>query len=172
MKFAWHIVQVKSGNEKKAIKSILENAFKNGVEKYFKELVVPIEKTSRTKVGKSIKLEKKIYPGYIMVNINKTILVINVIRESKYVSCLMHSSVADSEFKRVKQSVEEGKFVSSLEDAFKVGENVKIVDGPFETFNGNIQELDMEKGRVKVIVNIFGRDAPVSLRYQQIRKNK
>ena len=170
MGFRWYVIRVRSGNEKKAVKSIIENAVKNKIANYFKEFIIPVENISQVRRGKVVNVEKRLYPGYIIANISKIDFVCSVIKNSQYVNALMYSYITDEELMRVRKSVEEGKVIKEIKNTFEVGESVRIVDGPFETFSGSIEEMNKEGDIVKVIVNIFGRETPVDLNHKQIEK--
>jgi transcriptional antiterminator NusG len=172
----WYIINVLSGYEKKVIGLIKENALKKQVADAFKDFVVPVENTVEIKKGKKINAEKKIFPGYIMVNMELNDLTWNIVKNTQYVGKLLGGSntplaIPEFEVKRVLMQVEEGKVIKEMKKSFEVGENVKIVNGVFETFNGIIEEVEDEKQRLKVLVSIFGRETPVDLHFDQVEKS-
>jgi len=168
----WYAIQVRSGSEKKAVTSIMENAVKAGVDKHIREIVIPVEKISKVIRGKEVNVEKNLYPGYVIANIKKSDLLSNVIKRSQNVVSLMSRAISQRELEVIKHNAEQGKIVKESKDVFEVGENIEIIDGPFESFSGRIDDVDIVKMRVKVIVSIFGRDTPVELSYEQVKKYK
>lgn len=172
----WYIINVLSGYEKKVISLIKENAIKNHVIDAFKDFVVPIENTVELKKGKKVNAEKRIFPGYIMVNMDLNDLTWNIVKNTQYVGKLLGGSntpspIPEFEVNRVLKQVEDGKVVKEMKKTFEIGENVKIINGVFETFNGLVEEVEDEKQRLKVLVSIFGRETPVDLHFDQVEKN-
>ncbi|MFK7760586.1 MAG: transcription termination/antitermination protein NusG [Candidatus Midichloriaceae bacterium] len=172
----WYIINVLSGYEKKVITLIKENAAKKQVADAFEDFVVPIESTVELKKGKKVNAEKRIFPGYIMVHMDLNDLTWNIVKNTQYVGKLLGGgntplAIPEFEVKRVLMQVEEGKVVKEMKKTFEVGENVKIINGVFETFNGIVEEVEDEKQRLKVLVSIFGRETPVDLHFDQVEKN-
>ena len=172
----WYIINVLSGYEKKVISLIKENALKKQAIDPFKDFVVPIENTVELKKGKKVNAEKRIFPGYIMVNMDLNDLTWNIVKNTQYVGKLLGGSntplpIPEFEVKRVLKQTEDGKVAKEMKKTFEVGENVKIINGVFETFNGLVEEVEDEKRRLKVLVSIFGRETPVDLHFDQVEKN-
>lgn len=172
----WYIINVLSGYEKKVISLIKENAIKKSVADSFKDFVIPVENTVEVKRGKKVSAEKRIFPGYVMVHMDLNDLTWNVVKNTRYVGKLLGGSntplpMPEFEIKRVLEQVEEGKVVKEMKETFEVGENVKIINGVFETFNGIVEEVEDEKHRLKVLVSIFGRETPVDLHFDQVEKS-
>lgn len=172
----WYILNVLSGYEKKVITLLKENATKKKVIGCFKNFIVPVENAIEIKKGKKVSTEKKIFPGYIMVNMILNDLTWNIVKNTQYVGKLLGGSniplaIPKHEVERVLKQVEEGKIVKEMKKSFEIGEKVKIINGVFETFNGFVEEVEDDKQRLKVLVPIFGRDTPVELHFDQIEKN-
>jgi len=172
----WYIINVLSGYEKKVVSLIKENAVKKQVIDAFRDFVIPVEHTVEIKRGKKVNTEKKMLPGYIMVFMDLNDLTWNIVKNTQYVGKFLGTSntplpISESEVKRVLKQVEEGKVRKEMRRFFEIGENVKIVQGVFETFNGMVEEVDDEKQRLKVLVSIFGRETPVDLHFDQVEKN-
>ena len=175
MSAKWYIVNVLSGYEAKAVELIKQNAIKKQATHLFKDFIVPMENTIELKRGKKVNVEKRIFPGYVMVNMELNDLAWHVVKDTQYVGKLLGGGnqplpVPEYEVQRMLKQVEEGKVVKEMKKTFEVGENVKIIDGAFETFNGIVEEVEDEKQRVKVLVSIFGRETPVDLGFDQIEK--
>ncbi|WPX96005.1 Transcription termination/antitermination factor NusG [Candidatus Bandiella woodruffii] len=164
-----------SGYEKKAIELIRQNAQKKEVDHLFEDFVIPVEHTLELKKGKKVDSEKKIFPGYVLVNMELNDLTWNIVKNTQYVGKLLGGGnrplpIPEHEIKRVLKQVEEGKVVKERKKTFEIGENVRIINGVFETFNGIVEEVDDEKQRLKILVSIFGRETPVELEFEQVEK--
>lgn len=172
----WYIIKVLSGYEEKVISLIKETITKRQLHSYFIDFVVPIENTIEVKKGKRVNLEKRIFPGYIMAHMLLNDLTWSIVKNTQYVGKLLGcsnipASVPEHQVKRVLRQVEEGKIAREQKKSFEIGENVKIVNGVFETFNGLVEEVEDDKQRLKVLVSIFGRETPVELNFDQVEKN-
>jgi transcriptional antiterminator NusG len=166
-----------SGYEQKVAKSIRETAEQKGVADSFEDIIVPVENVTELRRGKKVTSAKKIFPGYILVKMALNDLTWNIVKNTPRVAGLLGSGgkprpVPEVEVKRVLAQVEEGAVTKDVEVIYDVNETIKINDGPFETFTGVIEEVDMEKKRLKVLVSIFGRSTPVELEFHQVEKLK
>lgn len=177
MAFRWYIVQAHSGFEKKVAQSIKEQAVQKNLTTLIEEVVVPVEEITEVRRGKKIQAERKFFPGYVMVKMELTDATWHMVKNTQKVTGFLGGGgkgkpipitekEAEGIFAQVREGIEHPK--STLH--FEVGENVKIVDGPFETFTGMVEGVDEEKQRVKVSVSIFGRPTPVDLEYSQVEK--
>ena len=171
----WYIINVLSGYEKKVIDLIKQNATKKHTAEAFEDFVVPVEHTVELKRGKKVDAEKKIFPGYIMVNMELNDLTWNIVKNTRYVGKLLGGGnkplpIPEHEVKRVLVQTEEGKVVKEMKKTFEIGENVRIISGVFETFNGIVEDVEDEKQRLKILVSIFGRETPVDLEFEQVEK--
>lgn len=173
----WYIVNTLSGFEHKVSKMIRENAQKKGIESKFEEIIVPVENITEVKKGKKVNSEKKIFPGYIMVKMELDDASWNLVKNIPRVSGFLGGSgrpvpIPEKEVMQVLKQVEEGSVAKEVELAYEVAETVKIIEGPFETFTGVVDEVDHDKKRLKVSVSIFGRPTPVELDFAQVEKIK
>ncbi len=177
MAFRWYIVHAHSGFEKKIAESIKEQAAKKNITHLIEEVVVPIEEVSEIRRGKKITSERKFFPGYVMVKMELTDETWHMVKNTPKVTGFLGGGgkgrpvaitekEAESIFAQLRDGIEHPKSKVS----FEIGENVKIVEGPFESFVGLVEGVDDEKSRVKVSVSIFGRATPVDLEYNQVVK--
>ncbi|MEQ1789728.1 MAG: transcription termination/antitermination protein NusG [Rickettsiales bacterium] len=177
MAFRWYIVHAHSGFEKKIAESIKEQAAKKNITHLIEEVVVPIEEVSEIRRGKKVTAERKFFPGYVMVKMELNDETWHMVKNTPKVTGFLGGGgkgrpvaitekEADSIFKQLREGIEHPKSQVS----FEIGENVKIVEGPFESFVGLVEGYDDEKSRVKVSVSIFGRATPVDLEYTQVEK--
>lgn len=172
----WYIINTLSGYEQKVAKTIRETAEQKGVLPSFEDIIVPVENVTELRRGKKVTSAKKIFPGYILVKMILNDLTWNIVKNTPRVAGLLGGSkplpVPEVEVKRVLKQVEEGAVTKEIEVMYDINETVKIIDGPFETFAGVIEEVDSEKKRIKVLVSIFGRSTPVELEFGQVEKLK
>ncbi|MEZ5046359.1 MAG: transcription termination/antitermination protein NusG [Chitinophagaceae bacterium] len=174
----WFVLRVLSGKERK-IKDYLDIEIKrSGWGNIIAQILCPVEKVFKVQSGKKVMREKILYPGYILLEATTNRLSDEMIQAIKNVSGVIHflgkehpdalrKSEVNKMFGKMDEMADGG--VSML-DPFIVGETVKIVDGPFNDFNGSIEEVNEEKKKLKVVVKIFGRDTPVELNYIQVEK--
>jgi len=170
---SWYAIHTYSGYEDSVFRSLKQRIESLGMEDKIFNVIVPKEKKIKIKGGKREVFEEKIYPGYVLVEMVVDDASWYVVRNTPHVTGfigagtiptpLMKSEV-DELMKRM--GVNEPKYKVDV----KVGDNVKIVDGPFKDFDGRVSDVDMEKGRIKVLVTIFGRETPVDLDFLQIKK--
>jgi transcriptional antiterminator NusG len=173
----WYIVHAHSGFEKKVASSIQESATKKELDNFFEEVYVPIETVVEVKKGKKVNVERKFFPGYVMVKMEMNDDTWQVVKNTPRVTGFLggggnkpqpiSTAEADSIFKQVQEGLESPK--SSVE--YNIGDSVKITDGPFESFVGVVEDVEEEKSKLKVAVSIFGRSTPVELDYTQVEKN-
>jgi len=177
MAFRWYIVQAHSGFEKKVAQTIKEQAVQKNIAALIEEVVVPVEEVVEIRRGKKIAAERKFFPGYVMVKMELTDATWHMIKNTaKVTGFLGHGGkgrpvpITEKEAEAIFAQVREGVDHPKSSITFEVGENVKITDGPFESFVGIVEGVDDEKSRVKVSVSIFGRATPVDLEYSQVEK--
>lgn len=177
MAFRWYIVQAHSGFEKKVAQSIKEQAAQKNITNLIEEVVVPVEEVVEVRRGKKVAAERKFFPGYVMVKMELTDETWHMVKNTAKVTGFLGGGgkgkpvpitekEAESIFAQVREGIERPKSTIS----FQIGENVKIVEGPFESFVGQVEQVDDEKSRVKVSVSIFGRATPVDLEFAQVEK--
>ena len=171
----WYVVHVYSGFEKKIAQQIKEQAAQKGLGEQFEEVLVPSEKVMEVQRGRKINSEHKFFPGYVLVKMDLTDDAWHLVKNTPKVTGFLGSKtrpspISEAEAERILKQNQEGVDRPRPAVLFEIGEQVRVADGPFTSFNGTVEEVDEEKGRVKVSVSIFGRSTPVELEYSQVEK--
>ena len=171
----WYIVHAYSNFEKKVAESIREQAKQRGLEDLVDDILVPTETVTEVRRGRKVNSERKFYPGYVLVKMALTDEVFHLIKNTPKVTGFLGATdkpqpISDAEAARLLQQVQEGIERPKPSVTFEVGENVRVSDGPFASFNGVVEEVDEARSRVKVAVSIFGRATPVELEFGQVEK--
>jgi len=171
----WYIVHAYSNFEKKVAESIREQAKNQGLEENFSEILVPTEEVVEIRRGRKINAERKFFPGYVLVKMNLSDEAYHLIKNTPKVTGFLGSGskpmpVSEKEVQRIVGAIEEGVEKPKTVVLYEVGENVRVIDGPFASFNGSVEQVDEEKARLRVTVSIFGRATPVELEYAQVEK--
>ncbi|WP_018631560.1 transcription termination/antitermination protein NusG [Neomegalonema perideroedes] len=171
----WYIVHAYSNFEKKVAESIRETARQLGLEESFEEILVPTEDVIEIRRGQKINAERKFFPGYVIVKMDMNDETYHLVKNTPRVAGFLGpqgkpTPVSESEIERLIAQVETPAERPRTTIVYEVGETVRVVDGPFESFTGVVEEVDEISSRLKVAVSIFGRATPVELEYAQVQK--
>ncbi len=173
----WYIVHTYSNFEKKVMEDIKKQVVQKKLDELFEQVIVPTEEVVEIRRGRKFKTERRFFPGYVLVKVDLTDEVFHLIKNTPKVTGFLGSGlkpvpISDSEAARILNQVAEGVDKPKTTIHFEVGEQVRVADGPFASFNGQVEEVDEERSRLKVAVSIFGRPTPVELEYGQVEKMK
>ena len=171
----WYIVQAHSNFENKVAKQIKEECDKLKISEKIEEIVVPTHNITEVKRGKRVQRKKKYFPGYVLIKSELNDQVYHIIKNLKKVSGFLGSkgvpvAVSQKEIDRILGQIKDGVVQPKTGIEYNIGEKVQVIDGPFASFNGLIEDVDEDKSRLKVSVSIFGRPTPVDLEYNQVEK--
>ena len=171
----WYIVQSHSSFENKVAKLIKEEAEKAKMSEKIEEIVVPTHDVTEVKRGKRIQRKKKYFPGYVLIKSEMDNNFYHMIKNIKKVSGFLGSRgkpipVSDEEIEKILGQIKDGVAQPKSAIEYNIGETVQVIDGPFASFSGMVEDIDEEKLRLKVSVSIFGRPTPVDLEYNQVEK--
>ena len=171
----WYIVQSHSSFENKVAQLIKEEADKANISDKIEEIVVPTHDVTEVKRGKRIQRKKKYFPGYVLIKSEMDNNIYHMIKNIKRVTGFLGSKgipvpVSDKEIEKILGQIKDGVAQPKSSIEYSIGEKVQVIDGPFASFNGMIEDIDEDKSRLKVSVSIFGRPTPVDLEYNQVEK--
>ena len=175
MSHRWYIVHAYSNFEKKVAETIREQAGIQGLADKISEVLVPTEEVVEIRRGHKVNAERKFFPGYVLVKMELDDETFHLIKQTPKVTGFLGSGskpmpVSDAEVDRIMSQVKEGIERPKPSVTFEIGEQVRVCDGPFASFNGLVEDIDEERARLKVAVSIFGRPTPVELEYGQVEK--
>ncbi len=171
----WYIVQSYSSFENKVAQMIKEEAAKANITDKIEEIIVPTHDITEVKRGKRVQRKKKYFPGYVLIKSEMDNNIYHMIKGIKKVSGFLGSRgtpvpVSDKEIEKILGQIKDGVAQPKSSVEYNVGEKVQVIDGPFASFSGLVEEIDEDKSRLKVSVSIFGRPTPVDLEYNQVEK--
>jgi transcriptional antiterminator NusG len=171
----WYIVQAYSNFERKVAEDIRQKVAQKKLEHLFEDVIVPTEKVVEIRRGRKVDTERKFFPGYVLVKMDMTDEAFHLIKNTPKVTGFLGSDnrpspISEKEAMSILQQVQEGVEHPKSSIIFEVGQNVRVIDGPFASFSGIVEEVDEERSRLKVEVSIFGRPTPVELEYGQVEK--
>lgn len=171
----WYIVHAYSGFENKVAAAIKERAEANALSGEIQEVLVPTEEVMEVRKGKKVTTEKKFFPGYVLAKMVMSEQAYHLVKETPKVTGFLGpqgkpTPISDAEAARILHQVEEGVEHPRPQVSFEIGEEVRVIDGPFTSFTGHVEDVDEERTRLKVSVSIFGRSTPVELEYSQVEK--
>jgi transcriptional antiterminator NusG len=171
----WYVVNVYSGSEKKVAESIREQAVLKKMDDKILEVLVPTEQVVEIRKGAKVNAEHKFFPGYILIKMEMNDDTWHIVKDTPRVSGFLGShnkpqAISEKEVMRIMTQIEEGIERPTTEIYFEIGEQIRVIDGPFASFIGTVNEIDTERTRLKVSVSIFGRETPVELEFNQVEK--
>lgn len=172
----WYTLHVFSNNENYVKKKLEDKIKQDNLEDLFGEILIPTEEIVEMRNGKRRKIEKKLYPGYVFVNMAMTENTWDLVRHTEKVLAFVGGTtdkpnpLPTSEMKAILNKIEATTDAPRLKVSFELGEAVRIIEGPFKDFNASVQEVIYEKGRLRVEVTVFGRATPVELEFNQVEK--
>ena len=175
MAHRWYVIHVFSGFERKVADSIEEQARQSHLSDEIEKVLVPMEEVVEMRRGEKVNAERKFFPGYVLVNMAMSDESWHLVMNTPKVTGFLGSRgrptpITEAEANRIIHQVEEGIESPKPSVTFDVGEQVRVSDGPFASFNGLVENVDEDKARLKVSVSIFGRSTPVELEYSQVEK--
>ena len=175
MAMRWYVVHVYSGSEKKVAEAIQDQIARKSMQEFFSEVLVPTEEVVEVRRGVKVNSERKFFPGYLLVNMELSDETWHLIKSQTRVTGILGSKgkpipITEKEAQQLINQISEGIERPRASIIYEIGEQVRVCDGPFASFNGLVEDIDEDKARLKVAVSIFGRSTPVDLDYSQVEK--
>lgn len=172
----WYVVHTYSGYEQKAKVSLLKRIENSNLKEFFEEILVPSETVVEIRKGQKKETTRKFFPSYILVKMELNDDTWHLVKNTDRITGFVGNStkpvpIPDEEVLKITKQIDDGQLKPKLKVSFEKGDSVRVVDGPFNTFNGVVEEVNPEKGRLKVLVSIFGRATPVDLEFAQVERN-
>ena len=177
MSMRWYVVHAYSGFENQVMRLLKERIERSGHEHEFGDVLVPTEEVVEMRAGQKRRSERKFFPGYVLVNMEMNDDTWHLVKSVPKVMGFIGGSserpapISEREADAILQRVQEGVDKPRPKVLFEPGEAVRVVDGPFNDFNGVVEEVNYEKSRMRVAVTIFGRSTPVELEFGQVEKD-
>ena len=175
----WYIIHAYSGFENKVRDQIMADATRMGLDRLVESVEVPVETVTEVRRGKMVQSERKFFPGYVLAKLEMNDDVYHLVKNTPKVTGFLGASgkpqpITEAEAARILNTKEETAAApkQKIKVDFEIGDQVKVLDGPFASFNGLVEELDFDKSKVKVSVSIFGRATPVELDFEQVERSK
>ena len=171
----WYIIQSHSSFENKVAQEIKDEATKANLSDKIEEIIVPTHDITEVKRGKRVQRKKKYFPGYVLLKSEMDNTIYHMIKNLKKVSGFLGTKgtpipVSEKEIEKILGQIKDGVVQPKSGVEYNVGEKVQVIDGPFASFSGLVEDIDEDKLRLKVSVSIFGRPTPVDLEYSQVEK--
>ena len=172
----WYVVHAYSGMEKSVARAIQERIDRAGMQEKFGQILVPTEEVVEMKGGQRTISERRFFPGYVLVEMEMTDDTWHLVKNTAKVTGFVGGSgnrptpISEKDLEKIRAQMQEGVDKPRPKTLFEVGEMVRVKDGPFTDFNGNVEEVNYDKNRVRVSVTIFGRSTPVDLEFAQVEK--
>ena len=172
----WYVLHVYSGFEKKVAQEIMKAAQKRALDQYIEEVMVPTEEVVEVRRGQKVNAERKFFPGYVLVKMEMNDDAWHLVKNTPKVTGFLGAAgtkpqpISEAEANRLMKQVVEGAERPRPSVSYEIGEQVRVCDGPFNSFNGTVEEIDEGRSRLKVLVSIFGRSTPVELEFSQVEK--
>ncbi len=176
MSMKWYVVQVYSQYEQRVNQLLLEKIELEGMEEFFEEILIPTEEVSETRAGKKYISKRKFFPGYVLVKMNATNEACHLVKSTSYTSGFVGGDgdipapLSDKEIGAIMTRIADGAEKPRPRTLYEVGEEIRIIDGPFNDFNATVEDIDYDKSKLKVSVEFFGRPTSVELEFYQVEK--
>ncbi|MFZ2620604.1 MAG: transcription termination/antitermination protein NusG [Alphaproteobacteria bacterium] len=176
-KFRWYVVQTQSNYEKRVQSLIREQRLLQGMQNLIEEILIPVEKVTEIKKGQKVDTDRKFFPGYVLVKCVMSDDVWHLIKSIPHITSFIGAEhgrkplpISNKEAENILRQMSEGVDTPTSGIVFEVGENVRVIDGPFNSFQGTVDMVEDDKQRLRVSVSIFGRATPIDLEYKQVEK--